>query len=304
MGSVFAGTETMATMNNSCEAADAFASARRPISNPTLFDLAIPRTNAHAIMMHQEMPGNVAVAGGGEIPLGGDFQVYALQLEYALSDRLAIVATKDGYVNFNPDNTLAQENGFANIAAGLKYAFIYQPENGFAMSSTMTFEIPIGESEVTQGSGDGGVNLILSALKIDGALQLAAGAGVQIPFDNDASSTTTFVSTHVSYQAHRYFTPLLELNWYHVMEEGDGGKRYSEQAGGAMPSIIGFEGGDLLNWGAANGKDNADIVTLAAGFRSQLTDHLNAGLAYEMPLTDKEENLMESRVTLDLIWNF
>lgn len=305
IGSVFAGTEAPITMNNnSCEAVDAFSTARRPISNPTLFDLAVPRTNAHLIVMHQEMPGDVAIVGGGELAVGGDFQVYALQLEYALNERLSIVATKDGYVDFNPDNTLSEVEGFANIAAGLKYAFIYQPENGFAMSGTATFEIPIGEGEVTQGSGDGAVNLIVSALKIDGPLQLAAGAGVQVPFDNDASSTTSFVSTHVSYEVNRYFTPLVELNWFHVIEEGDGGNRYSAQAGGAVPSVIGFEGGDLLNWGAANAKDNADIVTLAAGFRSQLTDNVNLGVAYELPLTDKEENLMESRVTLDLIWNF
>jgi Putative MetA-pathway of phenol degradation len=301
---LFAGTTSPVMTSNSCEAIDAFASARRPISNPTLFDLALPRTNAHAIFIHQQMPNSVAIAGGGSLPVGGDFQVYALQLEYALNERLSIVATKDGYVDFNPDATLSEEEGFANLAAGLKYAFIYQPENGFALSGTTTIEIPTGDSDVTQGNGDGAVNLILSALKIDGEWQFAGGAGVHVPFDNDAESMTSFVSAHVSYEVCQYFTPLIELNWYHVLNEGDGGSRYSAQAGGALPGLIGFEGGDLLNWGAANSKDNADIVTLAAGFRSRLSENIDCGIAYEIPLTDEQENLMESRITIDLIWNF
>ncbi len=294
----------MITTCSSCDATDAFASARRPISNPTLFDLALPRTNAHAIVMLQQMPDQVATAGGGRVDLGGDFQVYALQLEYALNERFSFVATKDGYVDFNPDATLSEESGFANIAAGVKYAFIYQPENAFALSGTATIEVPTGSEDVTQGSGDGAVNLILSGLKLNGDWQFAGGAGLHVPFDADAESMTSFVSTHVSYELCQYFTPLLELNWYHVLNEGDGSSRYSSQLGGGVPGAIGFEGGDLLNWGASHGNENADIVTLAAGFRSKLSDNVNVGVAYEIPLTDKEENLMESRVTLDLVWSF
>jgi len=303
-GALFAGTTSPVMTTNSCESIDAFASARRPISNPTLFDLALPRTNAHAIFMHQNMPDQAAIVGGGRVPVGGDFQLFALQLEYAVNERLAIVATKDGYVNFNPDATLSEEDGFANIAAGLKYAFIYQPENGFALSGTTTIEIPTGSDDITQGSGDGAANLILTALKIEGAWQFAGAGGLHVPFDKDAESMTSFVSTHISYELCDFFTPLIELNWYHVIDEGDGGSRYNAQIGGGVPGVIGFEGGDLLNWGAANANENADIVTLAVGFRSRLSENIDLGVAYEIPLTDEEENLMEDRLTIDLIWNF
>lgn len=102
----------------------------------------------------------------------------------------------------------------------------------------------------------------------------------------------------------QYFIPLLEVNWYHVINDGDGGKRYDEQLGGGLPGAIAFEGGDLLNWGAAKASDNADIVTMAAGFRSRLQDNVQLGVAYEIPLTDQQENLMDKRLTIDLIWNF
>jgi Putative MetA-pathway of phenol degradation len=306
--SAFAGTP-MTMSDNSAASADGFgasngfANARRPISNPTLFDLAVPRSNVHPIVIHQSMPSIVRSGAGGPIALGGDFQLYAVQFEYAFHDRLSLVATKDGYVDFNPENTLADATGFANLAAGLKYAFIYQPENQFALSGTATVEIPTGSSSVTQGSGDGAVNLIVSALKLNGSLQLAGGAGVHLPIDADAGSTTSFVSTHISYEVNQFFTPLLELNWYHVLAEGDGGNRF-KQIGGALPGVIGFEGGDLLNWGASNAGENADIVTLAAGFRSKLNEDFTLGLAYEIPLTNKEENLMENRITLDLLYHF
>ena len=57
-----------------------FATARRPISNPTLFDLALPTTNVHPIFLHHNLPERVAVPGG-TVPMGGNVQVYALQFE-------------------------------------------------------------------------------------------------------------------------------------------------------------------------------------------------------------------------------
>ena len=119
--------------------ADGFAQARRPISNPTLFDLALPGTNLHPFFIYHGLPDQISTAGGGTAALGGDVQVYALQFEIGINDRLSIVATKDGYVDMNPDNTLSEESGFANLGAGLKYAFILDPVAQTALSGTMSF---------------------------------------------------------------------------------------------------------------------------------------------------------------------
>ncbi len=64
-----------------------------------------------------------------------------------------------------------------------------------------------------------------------------------------------------------------------------------------------FEGGDLINFGAAN-VSNKDLVTLGVGFRYRLTDNMDVGAAYEIPLTEEEENLMESRITIDATIRF
>lgn len=274
---------------------DGFAQARRPISNPTLFDLALPTTNIHPIFIHHALPDQINTSVG-KVPLGGDVQVYALQFEVAVNDRLSIVASKDGYVDMNPDNTLGEENGFANLGAGLKYAFLLDPVSKTAVSGTLGFEFPTGNTDVFQGEGKGMANLSVSALKLVDDWQFAGGAGLHIPFSNE-QSTSMWTSAHVSYEVNRWFIPLVELNWFHVLDAGDG------KSTGVSP-IVEFEGGDFFNLGASNATENRDFVSAAIGFRSRLAESVDAGVAYEIPLTNDENSLMESRLTLDVVWKF
>lgn len=295
-------TEVITPAPTACS--DGFAQARRPISNPTLFDLALPGTNVHPIFIYHGLPNSINLAGGGSVNLGGDVELYALQFEIALNDRLSIVATKDGYVDMNFDNPdLDDQSGFANLGAGLKYAFILDPVSRTALSGTMTFEIPTGNSDVFQGEGDGSVNLILNGLKLINDWQFAGSAGLQIPF-SDEQSTSSFISAHASYELCKWFSPLVEVNWFHVLDSGDGRGNYPDYLSGALPGAINFEGGDLFNLGAVNADENRDFVTAAIGFRSRITDAVDVGAAYEIPLTNDEESLMDERVTVDLIWKF
>jgi hypothetical protein len=284
--------------------ADGFAQARRPISNPTLFDLALPGTNLHPIFIYHNLPSQVTLANnGGKVALGGDVQLYALQFEIALNERLSIVATKDGYVDMNFDNTFEDQSGFANLGGGLKYAFLLDPVSRTALSGTLTFEFPTGNSDVLQGEGDGAFNLILNGLKLIDDWQFAASAGLQIPLSGE-QSTNAFISAHASYEVCSWFIPLVEVNWFHVLDAGDGRGNYPAYLGGALPGAINFEGGDLFNLGAKHAGENRDLVTAAVGFRSRITDRVNIGFAYELPLTDDESSLIDDRFTLDLIWNF
>jgi hypothetical protein len=281
---------------------DAFSNARRPISNPTLFDLALPTTHLHPIFIHHALPDQIRTTAG-DLALGGDVQVYALQFEFAVNERLSIVATKDGYVDINPDATLSSESGFANLGAGLKYAFLLDSEAGEAVSGTVTFELPTGNRDVFQGEGDGAVNLLVSGLKMVDAWQFAGGAGVVLPF-SDQQSSSSWVSAHASYDWCDWFIPLVEVNWFRVLDAGDGRPSFGAHAGGAVSGIAEFEGGDFFNLGASHAESNRDLVTAALGFRSRLNETVDLGLAYEVPLTNDEESLMKERVTLDLIWKF
>jgi len=281
-----------------------FDAARRPITNPTKFDLAVPRTGIHAIYMHQNLPSTISFAGG-EIPLGGDMNVYAIQLEYAFTDRFSFVASKDGWVDFNPDNVLSNQEGFADLAAGLKYAFILDPVKQLAVSGTFTVELPTGQTNVFQGNGNGGIDLSISALKLLNQWQFAGAAGVYLPFDNKEEATTGFASAHVGYNITESFYLLGEINWYTVLQTGNGSSNFSNtQPDSDVPENIDFEGGDLINFGATNANRNRNIVTAAVGLRYRICSFADTGVAYELPLTDEENNLMEDRITVDLVLTF
>lgn len=283
-------------------AQDAFRNAIRPISNPTIFDLAVPRTQVHGIFMNQNHPRNVNTIAG-PVPIGGDLQLYALQFEYAFNERTSFVATKDGYIDFNPDNTLNSESGFADLGLGIKRALIYRPENQYILSGIATVEVPTGQEKVWQGVGDGILNLNLAGLKMYDKLQIASNMGLSIPFD-DSQSFTGAVSLHASYEVSPWFIPLIELNWFHTFDDGDGSLSFSGQGGNLVPSIAQFEGGDLINLGSANASDNRDTVLMTLGFRSRINECFNVGVGYEFPLTEESDGLLEDRLTLDFVWTF
>src|SRR5690606_17541407 len=86
-----------------------------------------------------------------------------------------------------------------------------------------------------------------------------------------------------------------------------GGRRFNDHIGGALPSVVAFEAGDLVNWGASNADLNRNFVSGALGFRIRATESIDLGFAWEMPLTDVNQGLMEDRFTVDMVirfWSF
>jgi hypothetical protein len=271
-------------------------SAIQSLSNPTLFESAVPQSRIRGMVINHQTPDTVSTGGtGAQVAVGGDVNIMALQIEYALNDRLSIVASKDGFIDFNPSSAspLTDETGFANLAAGLKYAFIYDEVNDFAASVTLQLELPTGNRDVFQGRGDGAALLTFSALKLMGGWQFSGATGINVPFDSNEEATTGFASAHVSYQVTERFTPIAEVNVYQTLSAG---------SQGSVPTD--FEGGGFFNFGSQFGEENATIVTAAIGARYKINDALSLGAAYEVPLTEEEENFMESRVTLDFVYKF
>ena len=127
----------------------------RPITSPTLVDSPDTGFTIHPIVIHQALPDQVNTELGN-LPVGGDFQVYAVQLEYAFNQNLSLIAVKDGYIDFNPDDTFSEETGWADLAAGLKYVF-HRSQDTVA-SVKLVAELPTGDDEAWQGNGDGAID--------------------------------------------------------------------------------------------------------------------------------------------------
>lgn len=97
------------------------------MTNPVFFEDPRIQTEAKVLFIQQKIP----LAAGGN-----DAQLYAVQVQAALTDRLSIVADKDGYIV--SQNPLVQD-GWADVAMGLKYAVLAlkqaKPPARFAVSA-------------------------------------------------------------------------------------------------------------------------------------------------------------------------
>jgi len=247
-----------------------------PMSNPIFFEDPRNVTEARAIFMQHKIP----LAAGG-----GDVQLYAVQLRARLSENVSLIATKDGYVKST--NPLV-EDGWADLAAGLKFNLFSDVANQQLLSGGFTFELPTGESDPLQGNGDGELHLFLTGGKQIGCRShwISAG-GFRIPMNSTDESQSCYWSNHFDYRVRRGFYLLAEANWYHWLKSGQDGP------------IPGIEGLDLINLGSPGVAGN-DIVTSAVGAKFKPNGHNEIGFAFEFPLTERED-IIDNRITVDWI---
>lgn len=280
-----------------------FADSRRPISNSVYFDLTIPQTQIRPLFLQHNFPATLNTIAG-PVRVDGDARLFAVQIEVALNERLSINAIKDGYFDVDPSATLSSQEGFANLAAGLKYAWLLEPERGLASNIQLIFEAPTGNSDVFQGEGDGVFIPSASVMKMWNRWQFVDQLGFKLPIDNNAESTSMFNSFHASYQLLDWLFPTFEANYWRVLDAGGGQPNFAGQVGGAVPALVTFEGNDAFNFGAINSGQNRDLITLGVGFRARLQENLDLGLGWEFPVSNKNDSLIENRFIIDAVIRF
>src|SRR5262245_41459199 len=168
----------------------AFDSFIGPISNPVLSKDPRALTEARLLFVQDWIP--------SEHPFhGGDFQAYGLQVRVALTDRLSFIADKDGYASIHPGNG-PDRNGWLDIALGLKYALIRDPERQLLVTTGFQFEPQTGEEKVFQGHGDGLFTVFTSAGKgFCNGFHVIANAGYQFPADSAENSSFFYSQLHL-----------------------------------------------------------------------------------------------------------
>lgn len=264
-----------------------------PVVNPIYFEDPFIRSEARPIFMEHRLPKNFEFAGG-KAPLGGDVQVYALQLRWAVTERLALIATKDGYIHMSPDKTLDHTKGWANLAAGFKYAVVDMPESEFILTPGLTLELPTGNTDVEQGRGDGEWNVFVSSAKGFGTFHVTGNVGVRVPNNLDDQTVQSHYSVQLDYAVCPYFTPFFAANGYTVLSEGD------HKLLGAVD--LNTEMYDLINFGSTRA-GGCTQVAVGGGFRSHLCQRVDLGFGYEAGITSPV-GIFENRFTFDLIWHF
>ena len=258
-----------------------------PITNPVTFEDPRSLSELRLIYVKHNFESDFVTGGGNA-------RVYALQARFAIDDRLSIIATKDGYVDFNPNTTLPKDEGWANIEGGVKYAFYKDDAAGNIASAALRYEFASGDKEVLQGYGDGMIHPSVSAaFALNETVTLMLGTDARIAID-DADSSFWHFDLHVD---KRFETsagslyPLFELN---VIQVFDGGSR--------LP--ITDEGVDFFNLGAS-GADGKTIVIGGLGLRYRASDSIDLGVAFQLPFTGGSgSRAIDNRFTADLIWHF
>ena len=108
-----------------------------PLTSPYYNEDSFITTDVRAWYINHDFPQSSALGGGHA-------QIYAAQIRLALTDKLQLVAYKDGYIDWDTD--AVKESGTNDIAAGLKWNFIQDWDNQFHAAVGVGYELSTGSS--------------------------------------------------------------------------------------------------------------------------------------------------------------
>ena len=256
-----------------------------PLAQPYFNETPYITTEARLVYLYNEIPKGF-VTGGGSI------NIFAAQIRLALTERLGLIATKDGYTILKFDRVLPDSDGFENISLGFKYALFQRPEEEEIISFGIRYEPPTGSLSTgginLQGKGDGFLDYFLTGGKSNNKWGIQGSLGIQQALDTDYNSSFFHWHAHIDYEMFKNLFPLIELNGLTAVDDGN------------RTEISDFEGNDAANFGSTSSKH---VVSGTAGFRYRFTKNTILGVGYETALTEQKD-LLEYRTNLDLTIHF
>ncbi|MBI3468303.1 MAG: hypothetical protein HY000_35310 [Planctomycetes bacterium] len=252
------------------------------MTNPVFFEDPRTLTEVRPIFIHHNISTHPPLAGG-------DLQVVAMQVRAALTERLSVVAAKDGFIFTGSDAPL--DDGWADIALGLKYNLYSDPALQQLWSVGLSYELPVGTPRALQGNGDGEFYLYTGAgAQVGDWWHLISTAGFRLPADTVDENQLFSWGLHLDRQfGDSGFYFFNETNWYHYLKSGAAG----------IPTVGGM---DFFNLGSSDVAGN-DVVTDGFGIKYKPSIHCEIGVAWEVPLTDRRD-LIDNRLTTDLILRY
>ena len=229
-----------------------------PMTNPVYFEDPRTLTEARVIFLNHWLPQSLG---------GSDLQLLAVQARAALTKRLSIIATKDGYIwsgGSGPPIT-----GWANVNLGLKYNLYADANRQQLLSIGTRFELVNGSVPALQHIGTGLFDIFMTGgTQIGTYSHFVSAAGFRLPTDPNVQNDQFYWSFHLDRRLPTVpLYGLLELNWYKWLNSNAGG-------------IPGVGGLDLFNLGSS-GVAGQNIVTGAVGAKYKLSALNEIGIAWE-----------------------
>lgn len=228
------------------------------------------------------------IPGGSQLR-GGQVHVAAAQIRVALTERLALIATKDGYSWVDSHITPAGD-GWNDLAVGLKYALYSRPEDQFLVSGGMRWEWNNGSSDALQGGDSQELSPFVSLAKGWEQWHFLGAVSGRLPTDHHDANYSLVWNLHLDYKLTETFRPLIEVHGIHWLSNAD-----------RLPLSV-----DYLDVGSLGSSDvrGRDFFSAGVWFRWQALENVNVGLTYEFPLESADEQLQEQRVTVSTVVSF
>ncbi|QDT38068.1 hypothetical protein [Stratiformator vulcanicus] len=252
----------------------------QPVTNPVYATDPRSFTRARFLFISQTVPEDIFG--------GGDFQVYALQATFAINERFAIIAEKDGFIVTDLPGLapLGVGDGWANIALGAKYVALRDVCNQQLLTVGLMYETATGEADALQSGTDGIWNFFASYGKeIFDDTHFVGVFGWSLPNNGSLDSESIYYSAHLDHEVFDGIYALVEFN----------GRTYID---GADEFPLPIEGFDLINLGAA-GVDGQTTVTAAIGGAYKPNPHLEFAAAWEFPISSNR-HLFDNRTTVGI----
>lgn len=250
------------------------------VGNPLYFESPFINTQVRALFLHHEFDDD-SILGGGQV------NVYAVQARIAVTERIAIIATKDGWSQLD-GTILPDAGGWNDIALGLKGAFYVDRENDFVATASFRWMWGNGDSDVLMG-GSQELSPGITIAKGWGDFHLIAGATYRFPTDGDKGNEVFQWDAHFDYDLSslglKGIAPILEFHGLHYMSDGE-----------RTPLPVG--GLDYTNLGSTD-VEGSSVVWAGIGARIKFTPNFSVGATYEIGLTNHKADIMSERVTID-----
>ena len=149
-----------------------------------------------------------------------------------------------------------------------------------------------GSRRALQDIADGEFHLFATAGQRlwDGNAHFLTSFGWRVPVDGTLQTESVHWSNHFDVRLTEKVYAFTEMAWWHWVDSARGG------------APLGVAGQDLFNLPSSNVTGN-DLVTQNVGMKLKPNRHIEAGLAYEFPLTGFQD-IIESRIQAELILRF
>ncbi len=250
-----------------------------PVTSPTYHEDAYVTSDVRAHYINHDFPTNA------DIDDDSSALIYGAQFRYAVSESFQVLVNKldveDLHIN---DET---HHGTEDVAVAVKYAFLqdWEAQTHAAIGLGYKFrtgsqELLAGDSEVrVYGAWNQGFDRSHVGVTVNGLFSTGSE-------DALGDSDRLTVHVHYDYEVSDMFSPLVELNYYRTLSEGD--------------FVTPFNGLDLVNFG---GNEDEDALSIGVGGEVRFQRDLAVRGAYETALTDNND-LWGDRWMASLVWRF